>query len=414
MNKRVVITGIGMLTPLANNTKDSWELLINGQSGIDYIKSFNTSQFDCKYGGELKKFNEEDYVTTKLNRRLDRSSILAIAAAKEALNDAELEIPLINAEKTGIALGTGIGGSHLLLENNEKLISKGPKKVSPFLITHMLPDTASGLLSIEFGAYGPNLAITAACATGGTAIGEAFEIIKRGDANTMITGGFEASMQPIFLAGFQSMKALAISEDPKSACKPFDINRSGFTLSEGSAILILEELSVALSRKANIYAEVISAGNAADGFDMTNPHQDGRGIVLAMNRAIEKGNVDLDKINYINAHGSGTPINDKVETRAIKKIFKSHANNIAISSTKSMIGHMMGATGAVEAAITALVCKEQIVPPTINLNDSDPDCDLDYVPNQARKKDIEYAMSTSIGLGGHNSAIILKKWSNKQ
>ena len=412
MDKRVVITGIGMLTPLANNTEQTWELLINGKSGIDYIESFDTSKFECKYGGELKNFNAEEYVDEKKLRRLDRSSILAIVAARQAIEDADLKIPLSDADNTGIALGTGIGGAHLLLENDKKLRDKGPRRVSPFLITHMLPDTASGLLSIELGAFGPNLAVTAACATGGTVIGEAFEIIKRGDANTMITGGFEASMHPIYLAAFQAMKALAINENPKDACKPFDIARNGFTLSEGATILILEELNSALKRKAKIYAEVVGSANAADGFDMVTPHEQGRGITLAMKRALEKSNIDPSAIDYINAHGSGTPVNDRVETIAIKKIFQQHAHKLAISSTKSMIGHMMGATGAAETAIIALACKKQIIPPTINLNNHDPDCDLDYVPGIARAINVNYAMSTSVGLGGHNAAIILKKWSN--
>ncbi len=413
MQRRVVITGIGMLTPLGNNTSETWEGLINGQSGIDYIKSFDTSGFECKYGGELKNFSENDFVSEKLNRRLDRSSVLALAASKQAIEDAELHIPEY-AERTGIALGTGIGGAHLLIDNYEKLQNKGPRRVSPFLITHMLPDTASGLLSIEYGAFGPNLAVTAACATGGTVIGEAFEIIKRDDADIMITGGFEASMQPVYLAAFQSMKALALDDVPSNACKPFDLNRSGFTLSEGATILVIEELSSAIKRKAKIYAEIISSANAADGYDMATPHENGRGISLAIKQSLKKGDLKPAMINYINAHGSGTPINDRVETKAIKSTFGDHAYNLSVSSSKSMTGHMMGATGATEAAIAALVCKEQLIPPTINLQNNDPDCDLDYVPNIAKAKEVNYSMSTSVGLGGHNAAIIFKRWEDHE
>ena len=412
MHRRIVITGIGMLTPLGNTTDSTWESLVNGQSGIDYIESFDTSNFECKYGGELKNFNENEFISEKLNRRLDRSSVLALAASRQAIEDSGLNLPFECAERTGIALGTGIGGAHLLIENYEKLKNKGPRRVSPFLITHMLPDTASGLLSIEYGAFGPNLAVTAACATGGTVIGEAYEMIKRDDADIMITGGFEASMQPIYLSAFQSMKALALDDVPANACKPFDLNRSGFTLSEGATILVIEELSSAKKRKAKIYAEVISSANAADGYDMATPHENGRGVSLAIKQSLKKGNLKPEMINYINAHGSGTPINDKVETKAIKSIFGDHAYKLSVSSSKSMTGHMMGATGATEAAIAALVCKEQVIPPTINLQNADPDCDLDYVPNTAKSKDVNYAMSTSVGLGGHNAAIIFKRWEN--
>ncbi len=289
-------------------------------------------------------------------------------------------------------------------------MQKGPRRVSPFLITSMLPDTATGLVAIALGADGANFAVTAACGTGGAAVGEGAELITRGDADIVLAGGFEAPLRPIYYAGFQAMRALAEHEDPTAASRPFDRDRNGFVISEGAGVLILEELDHALARGAHIYAEFLGGATASDAFDMAAPVEDGGGIIRAMKRSLERGSVQLETIDYINAHGPGTPIGDRVETRAIRTVFGPHAGGLMVSSTKSMIGHLMGAAGAVEAAVAALACERQAVPPTINYTTPDPDCDLDYVPNEARRATVRYAMSTSVGLGGHNSSVVFGRW----
>lgn len=352
----------------------------------------------------------EDHVEAKLLRRIDRSSVLALAAAQAAVTDANLDVNAEPEGTVGVVLGTGIGGAHLIVENQQVLDEKGPRRVSPFLITSMLADTATGLVAIHLGADGANFAVTAACATGGAALGEAGEIVARGDAEVMIAGGFEAPLRPIFYAGFQSMRALAEDEDPTKACKPFDANRNGFVISEGAGVLILEELEHAKARGARIYAEWRGAGTSNDAFDMVAAAEDGRGVMRAIQRSLKRAEVSIDEIDYINAHGTGTPLNDRVESRAIRTVFGAHADQLMVSSTKSMTGHMMGGAGAVEAAVAALTCYHQIVPPTINYTTPDPDCDLDYVTEGARRGTIRNAMSTSVGLGGHNSSIVFSHW----
>jgi len=408
--RRVVVTGLGLITPLGNDTASTWDGLVAGRSGIGRITSFDVSAYDCPIAGELKGFDPEAHVDGKLLRRIDRSSVLAIAASKQAVADAGLDIPNQPPGSVGVVLGTGIGGAHLIVENQQAMDARGPRRVSPFLITSMLPDTATGLVAIALGADGANFAVTAACGTGGAAVGEAAEIVARGDADVVLTGGFEAPLRPIYYAGFQAMRALAEHEDPTAASRPFDRDRNGFVISEGAAVLVLEELEHARARGARIYAEFKGGATANDAFDMAAPVEDGGGIVRAMKRLLERAEVPLDAVDYINAHGPGTPLGDRVETRAIRTVFEKEADRLMVSSTKSMVGHLMGAAGAVEAAVAVLACSEQVVPPTINYTTPDPDCDLDYVPNEARDATVRYAMSTSVGLGGHNSSVLFGRW----
>ena len=408
--RRVAVTGLGLLTPLGLDTESTWDGLIAGRSGIAPITAFDTSAFECPIAGEVRGFDPAQHADPKLARRIDRSSVLAIAASKQAVQDAQLDLESQPPGSVGIVLGTGIGGAHLIVENQQVLDDRGPRRVSPFLITNMLPDTASGLVSIALGAGGPNFAVTAACATGGAAVGEAAEMIRRGAADVIVAGGFEAPLKPIYYAGFQAMRALAVHDDPTQASRPFDAERNGFVISEGASVLILEELEHALARGARIYAEWEGAATASDAFDMAAAADDGRGIVRAMQQVLTETGVATDEVDYLNAHGTGTPLNDRVETLAIRTVFGEDADRIAVSSTKSMLGHMMGAAGALEAAVAVLACDRQIAPPTINYRTPDPECDLDYVPNEARPLEVRHAMSTSVGLGGHNSVLLFGRW----
>ncbi len=408
--RRVVVTGLGMLTPLGNDLATSWDGLIAARSGIGHITSFDASDYEYPIAGELKQFDDEAVVDRKMLRRMDRASVLALAAAREAVADAGLDLAVEPSEDIGVVLGTGIGGGHLIVENQRLLDEKGPRRVSPFLITQMLPDTATGLIAIELGANGPNMAITAACATGGAAPGEAAEIIARGEAEIVIAGGFEAPLRPIFYAGFHSMRALAHHDDPTMAARPFDAERNGFVVAEGAGVMVMESLEHAQQRGAEIYGEWMGSASSSDAVDMVAAADDGRGVAIAMRKALKRADLQTSKIDYINAHGPGTPLGDRVESFAIRKVFGEDANNLMVSSTKSMIGHMMGASGAIEAMVALLTTKHGVVPPTINYANPDPDCDLDYVPNEAREADVRYAMSTSVGLGGHNSAIIFGRW----
>ena len=408
--RRVVVTGLGMLTPLGNDVSTSWDGLIAGRSGIDYITSFDASEFECPIAGELKGFDVEAVVDRKMLRRMDRSSVLAIAAAREAVADAGLDLSTMPSEDLGVVLGTGMGGGHLIVENQQLMDARGARRVSPFMIAQMLPDTATGLIAIELGAHGPNMAVTAACATGGAAAGEAAEIIARGDAEVIVTGGFEAPVRPIYYAGFNAMRALAHHDDPTKAARPFDAERNGFVVAEGAGVMVMESLEHAQERGAEIYGEWMGSASASDAVDMVAAADDGRGIVAAMRRALKRAGLVPSEIDYINAHGPGTPLGDRVESQAIRRVFAEDADAVMVSSTKSMIGHMMGASGAIEAMVALLTTQRGVVPPTINYANPDPDCDLDYVPNEAREADVKYAMSTSVGLGGHNSAIIFGRW----
>ena len=407
---RVVVTGIGLITPVGNDTASTWDALVAGRSGIGPITHFDTSAYECPIAGEVRDFDATEFVDAKILRRLDRSSVFALAGAQQAIADAGLDMSREDAKRVGVVLGTGMGGAQMIVEQNDVLEDKGPRRVSPFMTSHMLPDTATGLIAIAIGARGPNFGISAACATGGATTGEAAEIIRSGRADVMVTGGFEAPLTPIYYAGFHAMKALAVAEDPTKAVKPFDANRSGFILGEGAGIMVLESLEHAQARGARIYAEWLGAATSNDAYDMVAAAEDGHGVADAMRDAMAQAQVGSDGIDYINAHGTGTALNDRVETHAIREVFGEDADRLMVTSTKSMLGHMMGAAGAVEAAITALVCHHGVVPPTINYETPDPDCDLDYVPNEARTAPVRYAMSTSVGLGGHNSAIIFGRW----
>ncbi|RJQ07499.1 MAG: beta-ketoacyl-[acyl-carrier-protein] synthase II [Dehalococcoidia bacterium] len=410
MTRRVVVTGLGLITPLGNDVASNWEALVAGRSGIGTITLFDTSAYEFPIAGEVRDFDPADHVDAKILRRLDRSTVFALAAAQRALADAGIDMAQEDARRVGVVIGTGIGSAQLIVEQAAILADKGPRRVSPFLISHMLPDTATGLVAIQTGARGPNFAVTAACATGGATTGEAAEIIARGDCEVIIAGGYEAPLTPVYYAGFNAMKALATADDPTKAVRPFDATRNGFILGEGAGVLILEELEHALARGAHIYAEFVAAGTSNDAYDMVAAAEDGHGIAQAMQDALARAGIGVEAIDYINAHGTGTPLNDRVETKAIRDVFGEHADSIMVSSTKSMHGHMMGAAGAVEAAIAMLVCERGVVPPTINYANPDPACDLDYVPNEARRAAVRYAMSTSVGLGGHNSAVIVKRW----
>ena len=410
MPREVVVTGLGLMTPVGNNVSSAWDNLVAGRSGIGTISQFDTSAYEYPIAGEVKNFEPSEFIESKLLRRIDRSTQFAIAACQEAVADAGVEVNAERPGAVGVLLGTGMGGAHMMIEQQRILDEKGPRRVSPFLISHFLPDTATGLVAIALGAQGPNFAVTAACATGGAAVGEAAETIARGEAEVMIAGGFEAPLTPIYYAGFFAMKALATHEDPTQAVRPFDADRNGFILGEGAGALVLESLEHAQARGAQIYARYRGGATSNDAGDMVAAAEDGHGIAEAMRRALARGEVRTDQISYINAHGTSTPLNDRVETTAFRNVFREDADRLMVSSTKSMHGHMMGAAGAVEAAIAVLTCHHQVVPPTINYTTPDPDCDLDYVPNVARDAKIEHAMSTSVGLGGHNSALIFGRW----
>lgn len=411
MERRVVITGIGCITPVGTGKEEFWKSLIMGVSGIDYITKFDTEDFTTKIAAEVKDFNAEDYIDKREAKKMDRFTQFAVAAAQMAVNDGQLNIEKINAERFGVILGSGVGGIETLEEQSKKLFEKGPKRVSPFFIPMIISNMGSGQVSIALGAKGPNTTIVTACAASTNAIGEAFRTIQKGDADIMITGGAEASITPLSMAGFCSMKAMSTNNDnPKKASRPFDVNRDGFIMGEGAGILLMEELEHALDRGAIIYGEVIGYGTSSDAYHITAPAPDGEGSARAMSSALKDANIDYNSIDYINAHGTSTPYNDKFETAAIKTVFKDHAYKLAVSSTKSMTGHLLGAAGGIEAIACVMAIKEGMIPPTINYETPDPECDLDYVANMARKREVNYALSNSLGFGGHNATVIFKKY----
>ena len=413
MTREVVVTGIGMISPVGNTIHDSWENLINGNSGIDIIQSFDPSDLETKIAGEIKDFNPIDLIGKKEARRMDRFSQLALVAAQEALNSAQLNIDETNEHRVSAMITSGIGGIITISEQINVMRDKGPSRISPFLVPMMLPDMASGQVSMKLGAKGPNFAVISACASGGDSIGIASEFIKSNRVDIVLAGGSEAAICPIGVAGFNACHALSKNNSsPKQASKPFDKNRDGFVLSEGAAVLVLESRESANKRGVNILATMAGYGSSADANHITQPAPGGEGGVRAMNEAIVNAEINANQIDYINAHGTSTPLNDKFETMAMKTVFGTAINNIAISSTKSMTGHLLGASGAVEAAISVKSLNENIVPPTINLNDSDPDCDLNYTPNKSLQKNLSYTMSNSFGFGGHNCSLIFSKPSN--
>lgn len=408
--RRVVITGLGAVSPVGNTASASWQALLAGQSGVGRISCFDASEFPIQIAGEVKGFQLDPAIDAREARRMSRYSQLALNAALEAWRDAGLEIKNEDPEQVGVVFGSGAGGLDLILEQHDVLRERGYRRVAPLLIANMIDDAASGQIAIALGAQGPNLAIVSACSTGGSNVGEAWETIRRGDAEVIVAGGSEAPIVPLVLASFTTMKGLAgDNELPQRACKPFDAERDGFVLSEGAAALILESLEHAERRGARVYAEVIGYGTSNDAFDMVAADNQGQGIARAMRLALRKSGIAPEHVGYINAHGTGTPLNDRVETLAIKRVFGEHAHRLAISSTKSMVGHMMGAAGAFEALICALALHTGTLPPTINYATPDPDCDLDYVPNAARPAPVDVAVSNSIGLGGHNSCLVMRK-----
>ena len=409
-HRRVVVTGLGAVTPVGNDVSSTWRALLAGRSGVGRITLFDASKFEVDVAAEVKGFRPEA-LPQKEARRMDRYSQFGAIAALEALGDAGLSVEAPMGPRVGVVFGAGSGGYTLLEEQARVLRESGPRRVSPFFLTNVLPDAISGHIAILTGAMGPNMAVVAACATGAAAVGEAAEMIRRGDADVMIAGGAEAPLNQTLYAAFNAMRAIAIANPVEESCRPFDRRRNGFVVGEGAGALVLESLEHARDRGARIHAELCGYGCSNDAFDMVASEESGRGPVLSMEIALRKAEVTPDQIGYINAHGTGTPLNDKVETAAIKRVFGAHARRLAVSSTKSMTGHMMGAAGAVEAVVTVLALELQVLPPTINYAEPDPDCDLDYVPNKARPvSGLDYALSTSIGLGGHNAALLFRRW----
>jgi len=411
--RRVVVTGVGMLTALGTNAKDSWEAILDGKSGVTNISTFDTTEFPSKIAGEIKDFNTDEYFEKKEIKKLARYSQFAIAASKMALIDSGLEITEENAYNIGVIVSSGIGGLEVFEEQEQRLLEKGPKKMSPFTIPAMIENMGSGNVSIYLGAKGPNKTIVTACASGTHSIGDAFEMIKNGKVDVMIAGGAEAAITPMGIGGFCAAKTLATSynDNPSKASRPFTGNREGFVMGEGAGVLILEELEGAKKRGAKIYAEIVGYGETGDAYHMTSPDPEGAGAVRAIQMALKQAGVKPEDVDYINAHGTSTDANDKTETKAIKLAFKEHAYKLAVSSTKGATGHLLGGAGGVEAVITVLAVKEGILPPTINYDTPDPECDLDYVPNKAVKRDINVALSNSLGFGGHNAVIAIKKYS---
>jgi len=410
-NSRVAVTGIGALSPLGLDASTMWQGLIAGKSGVDRITLFDAAQFETKIAGEVKGFEATNYMGPKDARRTDRFAQLAIAASLQAVEQSGIKISATNQDSIGIIIGSGIGGLTTLFEQTKTLLEKGVDRVSPFLIPMMMPDIAAAQVSITLGVKGPNLCTTSACSSGSDAIGIAYETIKRGDAQVMITGGSEAIINPIGISAFNAMKAISTrNSEPQLASRPFDAERDGFVIGEGAGILILENLSFARRRGAKILAEIAAYGATGDAHHITAPIETGEGAAKAMQMALDKAGLKPDEIDYINAHGTSTQLNDKMETKAIKTVFGAHAYKIPISSTKSMMGHLVGSAGAVEAAICILTIRNGVIPPTINLTHPDPECDLDYVPNVARQVKVTTAMSNSFGFGGHNSVLIFREY----
>ncbi|MFZ7104509.1 MAG: beta-ketoacyl-ACP synthase II [Peptococcaceae bacterium] len=410
MEKRVVVTGLGVISPVGTGIDKFWNNLLNGTSGIGPITRFDASEMSAQIAGEVKDFEVEKYIDKKEARRMDLFTQYAVAAAKMAVEDSGLNLTEVDLNRVGVILGSGIGGMATFEEQCKILMTKGPNRVSPFMVPMMIVNMAAGQISIHLGAKGPNITVVTACASGTNAVGDAFKLIQRGDADIVISGGTEASITPLALSGFCSMKALSTRNDePVKASRPFDLNRDGFVMGEGSTILILESLEHARQRKAHIYSEVLGYGASADAHHITAPAPEGEGAARSMVMAIQDAGLKPEDINYINAHGTSTELNDKFESLAIKNVFGAAAKNVLVSSTKSMTGHLLGAAGALELAVTSLALKYGQIPPTINYETPDPDCDLDYVPNVKRQQEIDFALSNSLGFGGHNATVVLGK-----
>ena len=411
MTERVVVTGLGCISPLGNDVTTTWRNLLDGKSGSGLITHYDTSDYKCKIAAEVKGFDPNALFDPRDARRMDRGTQFALASAQQAVRDAGLEINESNSDRIGAVIGTGIGGIDTLYDQFFNFVEEGPSRVSPFLVPMMLPDTPGGQIAINMGIRGINFAVVTACATGTNSIGEASEIIRRGQTDVMLAGGCEAAIVPLAMAGLSKMGAMSTySGDPTRASRPFNLDRTGFVMGEGAAVIVLESLNHAQSRNAKILAELVSYGSTNDAFHISAPAINGTGAAVCMKMALERGDIDIQDIDYINAHGTGTPLNDKSETAAIKTVFGDLAYKIPISSTKSMTGHLLGAAGAIEAVFSVKTIQDGIIPPTINYEVPDPECDLDYVPNQARPSQVKYVMSNSFGFGGHNATIIFREY----
>ena len=410
MERRVVVTGMGVVSPIGIGIKDFGQALFEGKNGVGKITYFDVSSYRSQIGGEVKDFEPQRCLSPKEIRRLDRFAQLGMIAAEEAIKYAGIPQQGEDLSKIGILVGSGVGGLYTIEREEAVLLEKGPQKVSPFLVPMLITDIVSAHIAIKYGFSGPNFSISTACATGNHSIGEAFEIIQRGDAEVMVAGGTEAAITPLGLAGFCSMRALSTRNDePEKASRPFDRERDGFVIGEGAGVVVLEELERARKRKASIWGEIVGFGMSGDAYHITQPILNGRGLREAMNKALKDAKISSQEVDYINAHGTSTPFNDKVETQAIKDLFGRDAYRIPVSSTKSMTGHLLGAAGGVEIIASLLAFKEKIIPPTINYENPDPECDLDYVPNKAREAKIKVVMSNSMGFGGHNAVLVIKK-----
>lgn len=411
MQRRVVVTGLGLVTPLGIGVEETWSALVAGKSGIGPITKFDASETTTKIAGEVKNFNPEDYVSRKEVRRMDLFTIYSLAGTRMAVEDAKLVVNGNNANRVGVIIGTGLGGLGTFEKYHKILLDEGPKKVSPFFIPMLIANMAPGQISIVYGAKGPNMAIETACAAGTHAIGDAFKHIQLGAADVMIAGGVEATVTPLAISGFNAMRAISTRNDaPEKASRPFDLERDGFVLAEGCGILILEALDYALERGAEIHAELIGYGLSGDGYHMAAPAPQGEGMARCMQMAIDDAGIAPEEIDYINAHGTSTDLNDRFETQAIKTVFGEYSYKLAVSSTKSMTGHLLGGAGGAEAAFTVLAIERGIIPPTINYEKPDPDCDLDYVPNVCRQAEVRTALTNSFGFGGTNAALVLRRY----
>jgi 3-oxoacyl-[acyl-carrier-protein] synthase II len=411
LKRRVVVTGLGLITPCGHSVVDTWAALMAGRSGVDYIKKFDTAKFPVRIGAEVKDFDPLKYVEKKEARKMGAFIHFAIAAADEAMNDSALQITADNSERIGTYISSGIGDFWAIEREHEKLLHDGPGRVSPFFIPSAIVNLAAGQVSIRFGAKGPNSATATACSAGAHAIGDSFKIIQRGDADAMICGGAESAITPMSVAGFAAMRALSTrNDDPTHASRPFERDRDGFVIGEGAGIMILEELEFARARGARIYAELVGYGMTADAFHITMPDETASGARRVMQMAMRDAGIEPEQVGYINAHGTSTPYNDKFETYAIKQTFDDHAYKLAVSSTKSMTGHLLGAAGGIEAVFSVLAIHHNLLPPTINYVNPDPECDLDYVPNEPREAHVAYTLSNSFGFGGTNAALLFKRY----
>jgi 3-oxoacyl-[acyl-carrier-protein] synthase II len=413
-DRRVAVTGVGAVTPIGNDAPSFWDALIQGKNGITHITKFDTEQFEVRIAAEVKGFDVTQFIDFKEARRMDPFTHYGLVAADEAIRDSGLNFGQEDPRRAGVIISSGIGGMIIYQNEQRKLFERGPRRVSPFFIPMMIPDITAGHLSIKYGLMGPNYCTVSACASGSHGIGAAFMHIERGDADIMVTGGTESVITELALAGFANMKALSVrNDDPAHASRPFDLERDGFVVGEGAGIVVLEEMEHAKARGANIYAELIGFGFTGDAYHITAPHPEGKGAINAMIKALSDGEVNSEDVDYINAHGTSTPFNDKTETMAIKEVFGDHAKRLFISSNKSMVGHLLGASGAVEFVGATLTIHHGNIPPTINYEIPDPECDLDYVPNTARERKVDVILSNSFGFGGHNVCLCLKRFEGK-